>query len=211
VHLSRVSISIVVVLVAFLWAVYLIFVENVPLSWAHAAPFSVVVGGLVLVGMWFEHQLWRLPLIDRFVKRPNLRGTWEAELKSSYEKPGTDEPIRCFIAIKQSYSTLQFRLMTPESESWLIAESITASPKGGDYQVVGVYINQPNVHVRNRSEIHRGTLWLDTHGPKERPTALSGEYWTDRGTKGTLSLNRRVTKIHSRFNDAATEFDTLAS
>jgi hypothetical protein len=211
-HLSRVGVAIGVALVAALWGGYLHLVGRVPLGWQHAVPFSFVVGGLVLAGLLFEHRLWRAPMVRNFVGRPCLRGTWEVTLQSSSKKPGSDQPIplvRCFAAVEQSYSKFQLRLITPESESWLVADSVTKSPKGSGYQIVGVYTNQPNVHVRERSEMHRGALWLDSHGERTVPDSLSGEYWTDRQTKGTLSMHRRVDRVHSSYAQAAAEFDAL--
>lgn len=202
IHLSRIGISVAVVLTALLWWGYLaIFGERSP-TWADAAPFSFVVGGLVILGLWFEHGLWHMRGIRKAVGRPFIRGTWKGDLAPT----GADGPIRCFVAVTQSYSHLQMRLMTDESESWLVADDVRKSPKGDGYQIIAVYTNQPRADVRERSTIHRGTLWLDTHGRHDRPSSLSGEYWTDRGTKGALSLVQRVEKIHSRFDEAAAAF-----
>jgi len=55
--------------------------------------------------------------------------------------------------------------------------------------------------------MHFGALWPDTHGDDGRPKAMSGEYWTDRYTKGSVSLHERVDKIDSWFEDASREFD----
>ena len=72
-----------------------------------------------------------------------------------------------------------------------------------------MYTNKPSAEVRDRSQIHYGALLLDTHGPARKPTSLTGEYWTDRETKGTLTFSRRIDKVHSRFDEAASGFETL--
>ena len=208
-HLSRISISVVVTLVAALWALYLFFVEGVSLGWAHIRPFSVVVGGLVLVGLWFEHFLWRQWPFKYMVKLPDIRGTWEAVLQSDYVRPGETEPvppIRCFFPVEQTYSHLKFGMLTRESSSWLIAHSILPADVGDGYQIVGVYRNEPKMDVRDRSDTHRGALILKTHGPSGKPTSLTGEYWTDRTTKGSLRLESRIDKVHSQFEDAGAAF-----
>lgn len=208
-HLSRTSISIIVVIVVALWALYLYFVEGIPLDWNYARPYSVVVAGLIALGFWFEKQLWRLPPISRFVKLPDIRGTWEAELQPIDIRSGETEPIqpiRCFFPIEQSYSTLRLGLLTPESSSALIAHSILPAEIGDGYQVVGVYRNEPKVAFRERSEIHRGSLILRTHGSATKPNMLTGEYWTDRNTSGSVRLMRKVNKIFTNFDDAAAAF-----
>ena len=209
VHLSRLSISVILGLVAFLWGLYLVFIDDIPLSWSHVRPFSIVVAGLVVSGLWFEHQLWRVEPFKRFVKLPDIRGTWEAELQSNYVRPDEAEPIppiHCFFPVEQSYSKLKLGMLTPESSSWLIAHNILPADIGEGHQIVGVYRNEPKVDVRDRSEIHRGTFILKTHGPSDKPTSLTGEYWTDRNTMGSLKLTRRVDKVYSKFEDADAAF-----
>jgi hypothetical protein len=57
--------------------------------------------------------------------------------------------IVCYVGVEQKLSTLQMHLMTPESESWFIAAHVRASPTGNGFQVIGVYTNEPNVHLRD--------------------------------------------------------------
>lgn len=208
-HLSRIGISVGVGVTAALWALHVWLFESRPPSWSDLAPFSFVVGGLVLIGLWFEHRLWRTKAINALLNRPDLRGTWRCEMQSNHKDKETGKPIppiHCFAAVTQSFSELQLHMMTPESQSWLIASDIRKSQRGSGYQAVGVYTNQPGIHARLRSEIHRGTVWLDTHGSDWRPESLTGEYWTDRDTKGSLTLSHRVFKIFSRFDEADAHF-----
>ena len=102
---------------------------------------------------------------------------------------------------------MQMNLMTPESESWCIAESITPSPSGVGYRIAGVYTNTPKAHLRGvRSEIHLGGIILDSHGPPNRPDTLTGEYWTDRKTKGQMTFTNRHATVFTRFEDAERAF-----
>lgn len=208
-HLSRIGISVAVGIAAALWALYLFLLEGRLPSWSDLKPFSFVVGSLVLIGLWFEHQLWRTSLFQRFLSRPDIRGTWKGEIVARYVHQGeekTRDPIACFLSVTQSYSSIQMRLLTEESQSWLIADDIAKSPKGSGYQVVGAYTNQPNAEVRDKSDMHFGAMWLDTHGDDCKPNAMSGEYWTDRYTKGSITLNEREDEIQSRCVEAEAAF-----
>lgn len=156
----------------------------------------------------WDKLLWRMAWLHGwFVKRPDLRGTWRARLVSDWRDPETERqpaPIDGFVAITQTFSSLEFRLLTAESESWFLVSEIRESMKGGGYQVFGVYMNQPDPALRgSRSEIHFGSLALDTHGDAQRPASLSGEYWTDRGTKGTMQLSDRTASVYTQFNTAS--------
>ena len=164
----------------------------------------------------FEFLLWRWSWLHGwFVKRPDLRGTWRVELQSDWIDPATNVVVPiiiCYMGVEQTLSTLQMHLMTPESESWFIAERITPSRSKVGYRVAGVYTNEPKTHLRGkRSEIHLGGMLLDTHGPANRPNTLTGEYWTDRKTKGQMKFTSRLPDVFTRFEDADQAFTQTAS
>ena len=169
------------------------------------------ITGQELLGTAFEFLLWRWSCLHGwFVKRPNLRGTWRVELQSDWIDPATNVGVPiiiCYMGVAQTLSSLQMHLMTSESESWFIAEGITPSRSNVGYRVAGVYTNEPKAHLRgNRSEIHFGGLLLETHGPANRPNTLTGEYWTDRKTKGQMTFTERVPDVCTRFEDAKRAF-----
>lgn len=201
---------------ATIWAVSL-WVNGTELSWAMLAPFSLVVGALA--GGWaaFERWVWRSRWLHGwFVKRPDLRGTWKVTLRSNFIPPGETEPvppITCYMAVTQTLTLLQMKLMTPDSSSVFIADRIRLSPGGEGYEVIGVYTNEPSIHLRDEgvSEMHQGALRLETHGPSHRPYALTGKYWTDRKTVGSMALANRVKARYSRFDDANQAFSSTES
>lgn len=209
--LERLHITVFVVVTALVWLVVLLC-QGVPVTPAHAQPFSIVVSSLVGLALLLEYVLWRNRWIPRwFVRRPDLRGTWRVELQSTYVRPETGELVPiivCYMGVKQTLSTLQMHLMTPESESWFIADHVRQSPNGGAYQVIGVYTNEPKVHLRDKriSEMHQGAMLIETHGPELRPTTMTAKYWTDRKTTGTMEFTTRVDELCSRFADAERAF-----
>ncbi|MBE9580943.1 MAG: hypothetical protein IMF18_04925 [Proteobacteria bacterium] len=209
--LERLHITAFVGIAAIIWAVVLMC-QGTPINWDHARPFSVVVSSLVGLGLLFELIFWRLPVFHGwFFKRPDLRGTWRVEIQSSYMHPETNERVPlivCYMGVKQTLSTLNMHLMTPESESWLIADHVRISPKGNGFQIIGVYTNEPNVHLRDEriSEMHQGAIIIETHGPSLRPKTLTAKYWTDRKTTGTMEFTERINDVSTRFVDAEKAF-----
>lgn len=189
----------------------LLLVQSTPMTWEHLWPFGTVVSVLAMLGLVFERVLWcQAWLHGWFVKRPDLRGTWRVDLQSDWVNPEMQERVLAivgYMGVVQSLSSLQMHLMTEESESWFIAESINPSPSGIGYEIAGVYTNKPRTHLRgDRSEMHLGGLILETHGPANRPATLTGEYWTDRKTKGQITLSARVQTVFTRFEDAEQSF-----
>lgn len=205
--LERLHVTAFVVLAATVWLAVLL-VQGTPVTWVHARPFSTVVSSLVGVGVLFEFVLWRQPWLHGwFVNRPDLRGTWRVELQSSYVRTETNERVPmivCYMGVKQTLSKLQMHLMTPESESWIVADHVRPSASGHGFQVAGVYINEPNMHLRDErlSEMHQGAILVETHGPNLRPTTLTAKYWTDRRTTGTMEFTARIDDLCTRFADA---------
>lgn len=209
--LERLHITVFVGIAALIWFIVLLC-QGTPVSWAHTHPFSIVVSSFVLLWLLFEFVLWRQSWLHGwFVKRPDLRGTWRVELQSNYVPPGMNERVPmivCYMGVKQTLSKIQMHLMTPESESWFIADHIRPSSNGSGYQIIGVYTNEPNIHLRDEriSEMHQGAIIMETHGPTLRPTTLTGKYWTDRKTTGTMDFTARVKDVFTRFEDADRAF-----
>ena len=208
--LERLQISVFLGFAALVWW-FVLVAQGTQVSSAYLRPFGTVVGFLVVLGTVFEFLLWRWSWLHGwFVKRPDLRGTWRVELQSDWIDPATNVVVPiiiCYMGVAQTLSTLQMHLMTPESESWFIAERITPSRSKVGYRVAGVYTNEPKTHLRGkRSEIHLGGLLLETHGPANRPNTLTGEYWTDRKTKGQMTFTERLPDVFTRFEDAKRAF-----
>jgi hypothetical protein len=193
---------------ALIWGC-LLFIGGQRISLEMLAPFGSVVGALSIVFIALEHWLWKWSWLHGwFITVPDLRGTWIVTLQSSGVDPVTNQPvpaITCYMGVEQTLSTLNMHLMTPESESYFIAHSIYPSRSSNGYEIAGVYVNRPSIHLRgNRSNMHLGALMIDTHGPaKGKPTALSGEYWTDRKTVGTMNFTKRVDEVCTSYTDAA--------
>lgn len=206
-NFTRLQISVFLGVAALAWATVLLL-QGVHLTLAHLAPFGTVVGVLALAALALEHVLWRQPWLHGwFVQRPDLRGTWKVKLQSDWVNPATGTnipPITCYMGVEQTLSSLQMHLMTPESESWFVAHSIRPSPSENGYQIIGVYTNKPNVHLRSAaSNMHLGAIVVDTHGEsRAAPTTLTAEYWTDRKTTGRMTFSNRSAAMFTRFEDA---------
>lgn len=206
-NFSRLQISVFLGIAAIAWATVLL-VQGTKLACSDLAPFSTVVGVLVVCALLMEKLLWRQPWLHGwFVHRPDLRGTWKVQLQSDWVNPETGTrigPITCYMGIEQTLSNLQMHLMTPESESWFVAHSIRPSPSETGFQIVGVYTNKPHVHLRSAtSAMHFGAIIIDTHGGSSlRPETLTGEYWTDRKTTGLMTITNRSDTVHTQFAQA---------
>ena len=213
--IERVHISIFVAAVAVVW-VAVLWARGVEVNSTQLMAFAGVIGPLSLLGLVLERWLWRWRWLQGWlIRRPDLRGTWRGELQSSYVPPRKEERhapmIACYMGVKQTLSTLQMHLMTPESESWLVANDIRPARSGEGFELTGVYSNKPKLGLRTArvSEIHRGAIILNTHGDSHRPDQLTAEYWTDRMTNGTMKFSGRVDQVCTRYQDARRAFSDM--
>lgn len=204
---TRIQITVALALATFAWALVL-WAQDTQLTTEHLTPFSTVVGVLVAVALLIEHRAWRWRGLQGWLlSRPDLRGTWKVTIQSEWIDPKTNErvpPINAYAGIVQTHSTLQIHLMTPESESCLLASSITPTMCGERFEIAVVYENTPNVSLRGvRSERHVGAAVITTHGSsKYKPDSMTAEYWTDRRTVGRMVFEGRVPAVYSRYEDA---------
>ncbi len=206
--LTRLHISSFIGLTIAVWLVAL-WVQGMPvLSLEFIKPFGIVVGAITLFVTLFNKYAWSWPIFQGwYVNRPDLRGTWRVELKSNWISPETNEPIppiAAYAVIRQTLTSLSFRLMTKESRSKLIAHSIEKEDDG-IFRLAAIYRNEPKIELQgDRSEIHHGSLSLEIHGT---PVSLmEGHYWTDRGTKGTMKLTGRKNELFSTYEQAKSAF-----
>ena len=212
-RMERLHISVFLGIAMLAWLVILV-AQGEQVGWAFLKPFGMVVGLLVALAWLLEKKLWYRPWLHGwFVKRPDLRGTWRVKLQSDWVDVNTGNRtplIICYMGVTQSLSDLQMHLMTRESESSSIAYSIEASRSGKGYLIAAVYRNEPGIFLRGeRSEMHYGGMILETHGDQvSRPKVLSGEFWTDRNTKGEMKLESRMPKLFTNFEDASQAFGT---
>lgn len=162
--------------------------SGLQVTWDYLKPFSITVAIVLAVLKSFDRWAWSWWPIFYFVPVPDLRGKWEVELHSTYKDPaGTPATkIEGTAAIRQTFSSLSIRIVTPSSKSVLKAERISVQPDG-EVEIYGVYQSDPSIHLRgDTSEIHYGAFRY--HVIDRPPTTMEGTYWTDRITKGSIRL-----------------------
>lgn len=204
--MTRNQISVFLALSLAFWIALLLW-RGVPVTLDMVLPFGTVVGAVSLSLLIFDQWAWHWPIFRGWlVKRPWLQGTWAAELKSDWNDPATGEgiaPIHCYMEVRQTASSLSFRLITPESRSETVSAGIEVC-KDGTFEVTCAYRNKPRSAFRHRSEVHYGAMLLmaDT----ARPARLEGDFWTDRKTSGTVVLNVRKSGLCMTFAEAEALF-----
>lgn len=145
----------------------------------------------VLLAVAFDLWLWKLPGMNRVTGRPRLDGTWQTVLTphpDSYIPPSGDQgPIQALTCIEQTFWTLSVSLITTQSRSQSTTASLASNAESKNTKrMYYTYSNDPKLAERPRSFAHLGSCELTIVGDK--PTKISGMYWTNRLTMGDLEL-----------------------
>lgn len=164
-----------------------------------------------LVTLW-DLWIWRLPVLQRLAKRPWIAGTWSATLTptaaSHIPAGGNRGPIKAYVIITQTFWSIGIRQYTAESRSDSIAAVWSQLADHPDSTLTYNYANRPRQEFETRSHPHLGTAALDVVGL--RPSSITGDYFTDRYTKGDMTL-RLVDRTRGHTNYASAREHCQAS
>src|SRR5438477_619196 len=127
--MTTTQLKVLIGLVVVIWALALIAQgQPVPLDYLKA--FSYAVTGVSFALLLWERWLWSGRLFRPWLTtRPDLRGTWKGWLASDWVDPVTKQgrgDIECYLVIRQTFSTLDLRLLTEESGSISLSANIVA-------------------------------------------------------------------------------------
>lgn len=187
--------------VFYVWSVA-IAVNGLHLDKPWMKALSVLPLVLVLLFGVFDQFLWHQNLVLKFVKMPDLRGTWVGTYDSEFiddngERQRTSGPIA--LVIKQTYSDVSIRLLAEKSRSVSTLARMQAQDSG-EFYLDYIYANAPKLKHRQELDNHFGSSRLIL--PSVRPIKFTGEYWTDRLSRGSLELNWVSKRTVSELVDA---------
>lgn len=168
-------------------------------DWKKALTFLPLL--LVLLFAVWDRWVWRWKPVVKYVEVPDLNGTWLGEYESVRFDQGerVESTGPTAITVKQNYTTLSVKLMTGESKSYSVLSHITHL-ESGEFRINYEYSNTPLLKFRQKMPSHLGSAELTIASARGRE--LSGEYWTNRMSQGTLSLKWVSSKIASTLHAA---------
>ncbi len=187
----------IVFMAAAIW-VALAFILGVPVDKLWLKYVGVIAALVVLLLLAFDVFAWRW-LPEWIVKRPNIRGTWRAELRSNWLKDdGQPLVSECFIVIHQTYTTMCVEVLFPGSDSTSTSADIVKG--GGRPSLWYTYRSEAHAPNRDGNPPHRGAVSLFVETSPRR--SLAGDYWTERGTTGRIQTSGHSKKIAGSFMSA---------
>lgn len=144
----------------------------------------------LLVVAWFVKWGWKLKIFRGWlVPFPNLNGSWVGSIYSDWKNPETGEkpaPIPVMLTVNQSFFHISCMMRTSEMESSSYAEGFLIDPDRQIKNLAYSYTSKPRLSLSERSMPHDGTAAFKIIENPNRK--LTGRYWTERLTKGEISL-----------------------
>lgn len=148
---------------------------------------------LLFVWMGFVGYAWKWRIFrDWLVPFPDLEGTWQGTLQTTWIDPNTGEspgPIPVIVTIKQSFARVSCVMRTAEMTSRSYFADFWLDSDEQLRKLGYCYSSAPLPSVVERSQPHEGTMAFEIIGdPVEK---LRGNYWTTRKTTGEVVLTFR--------------------
>jgi hypothetical protein len=176
----------VIGLSAAVWLV-LAFVLDAPVDKTWLKYLGGIASAVVVLLLIFDRWAWRwLPVAVS--RRPNLQGTWKAELHYQWPEGSPTQVKDCFIVIRQTYSTIAVDMHFDISDSQSRSASLVET--NGRHSLWWSYLSVAHALEQPGNPPHRGGAELAI-SLKPR-LSLAGDYWTERKTRGRI-----VTSGHS--------------
>ena len=147
---------------------------------------------LVLFGL-FVSFLWKIPIFQHWlVPFPNLNGTWQGHIHTTWIDPKTNErpaPIPAILTIKQSFLRVSCVMRTGEMTSRSLVSGFLLDRDNQLKKLYYIYDSNPIEAVKERSPEHAGTMSFDVaEGLGKSEFVLTGSYWTGRKTTGDIKM-----------------------
>ncbi|QTN34147.1 hypothetical protein HZ994_18090 [Akkermansiaceae bacterium] len=139
----------------------------------------------------FRKWLWRWKFLNPWlVIAPDLNGDWEGSVTPVVNGGNGESPeaIPVRMTIRQTLTTFSCVVQTKEMTSRSFSAGFQIEPDSQRRQLTYSYESLPRAGVRDHSPVHFGTTRLEIDS--EDPTEMTGEYWTNRRTKGELTFSR---------------------
>ena len=144
---------------------------------------------------WRVFQGWLVPF-------PNLNGTWEGKIQTTWIDPKTGicPPfIAVILCIRQSFVGISCVMRTQEMTSHSYCSDFVLDTESQIKRLAYSYRSSPRPTVVVRSAPHDGSVVFDVIGQPVKK--LKGEYWTSRKTTGEIILTFRCKECLEEFPD----------
>jgi len=151
----------------------------------------------LLLFAFFVKWGWKFRLFKGWlVPFPNLNGTWEGKIITTWINQETEHStpqVLAILTIKQTFLKISCVMRTEEMSSYSYSEGFKLESENQIKQLSFSYTSKPRPTVTDRSPMHEGSIVFDIIEEPEKK--LKGQYWTSRKTTGEIIMTFREKKL----------------
>jgi len=188
----------VIGLSAGLWLV-LAFVLDAPVDKTWLKYLGGISSVVVVMLLIFDRWAWRW-VPDNWTRRPNLQGTWKAQLYYQWPDGAPTQTKVCFIVIRQTFSTVTVAMHFDISDSHSRSAAIVET--NGAQSLCWSYLSVAHTLEQEDNPPHRGGADLTIS--RKPSISLAGDYWTERKTRGRITTLGHNPHCYDDFRRAET-------
>lgn len=194
---TRNIVKLAVFLAAAVWLI-MAYLLHLPVDSNWLGHIPSIASAVVFVWIGFDLYLWRwFPVA--ITRRPNLNGTWEGSMNSSWkDKDGKEFKGTCYLVMSQTFSQITLLVLLEGSRS--VSTTADMAYVDGHYRLSYVYRSEAHVLNRKDNPPHRGAAELVVSLVPQ--LHLEGDYWTDRSSLGRIVAKKRSTLHYDTFDAA---------
>jgi hypothetical protein len=151
---------------------------------------AIIDGVLIAIFIKWGWKLWIFK--NWLVPFPDLNGTWEGTIKTTWIDPKTGQtpaPIPAILTIKQTFTKISCVMRTAEMTSYSFSEDFKLESDNQLKQLSYSYTSKPLTTISDRSPVHDGSIVFEIIGDPVQK--LKGQYWTARKTTGEIIMTFR--------------------
>ncbi|HDR7594560.1 TPA: hypothetical protein QCX59_003747 [Bacillus mycoides] len=162
------------------------------------AAFSATL--VLSVWWWFYFNYgWKIKWFNRILYKENINGTWFGNYESQSIETGDVYTGEICLVIKQNYLNLNITSITEKYKNYSYSEELHL--KDGKKQLIYVYsqdeLSSTDHHIR------KGTSDVELIASEDN-SELSGKFWTNSGTVGSMAFTK-IDNGHIMFFNKAKE------
>jgi hypothetical protein len=176
----------------------LLIISGEDLTWDLARPVGLAASAVIWLVVFYERTAWHWPIIRNLSRRPDLRGTWRTELRTTYA-PRADEVIPCYLVVRQTFATASVRALFDRSTSSTVVCDL--SERDGTWTLTYMMRSQKRSLEDLDNPSQRGSAELVVADDEARH--LEGDYWMELGSRGQVTTTGRTKKSFGTYRTAS--------
>lgn|SRR5574341_1161889 len=186
-----------VIVLAAAIALVIVWATSGKVDTTYAKAIVTATSAVTLLLLAFDRWLWRYLPFRWAVSRPILHGTWKMMQRTTYE-PRADKAMEAYLVVYQTYSTIRVNGLYEISDSHSLSADLAVEKS----HCMLSYIFRSDAHTMHRAGNPPSRDAATLKVGRRPQLHLEGDYWMERGTRGSIKSVGYTAKTYDTFEAA---------